>query len=62
MKKENKTADGKRVSNQKHEIAYVAKKAGIKAKDVRQAKKDAHSTSRKKIEKQIEDEFSKSED
>ena len=42
--------DGKTVSNQNHELAYAAKKAGVKKEDVKKAKAANKTTRRSVIE------------
>lgn len=48
-----KGRDSKTISNQLHELKHAAKKAGVKVDDVKQAKKNAGSTKRGIIEKEL---------
>jgi hypothetical protein len=45
--------DGKTISNQNHELAYVAKKAGVKKDDVKKAKAATKTTRRSVIEAEL---------
>lgn len=45
--------DGKTISNQDYEIAYAAKKAGMKKQDVKNAKAATKSTRRSVIEAEL---------
>ncbi len=45
--------DGKTISNQNHELAYAAKKAGVKKEDVKKAKAATKSTRRSIIESEL---------
>lgn len=45
--------DGKTISNQNHELAYAAKKGGVKKQDIKNAKVATKSTRRSVIEAEI---------
>ena len=45
--------DGKTISNQDYELAYAAKKAGVKKEDVKKAKATTKSTRRTIIESEL---------
>ena len=45
--------DGKTISNQDYELAYAAKKAGVKKEDVKKAKAETKSTRRTIIESEL---------
>ncbi len=45
--------DGKTISNQDYEIAYAAKKAGVKNQDVKNAKATTKSTRRSVVEAEL---------
>ena len=45
--------DDKTISNQNHELAYAAKKAGVKKEDVKKAKAATKSTRRSIIESEL---------
>jgi hypothetical protein len=45
--------DGKTISNQNHELAYTAKKAGVKKEDVKKAKAAIKTTRRSVIEAEL---------
>lgn len=45
--------DGKTISNENHELAYAAKKAGVKKEDVKKAKAVTKTTRRSVIESEL---------
>ena len=52
--KQRDNRDRSRVSSQKHEINYEAEKTGTNAQTVRDAKEQAGSSNREKVEREIQ--------